>query len=581
MDFSQNNYTYVWENSLKKSFDFGRARYDLGIMTNSTFLMRPSEYWQESVDASLAAEFELAKGISIAPTIKHSRNALQDRVLYASEIKLALPFRRLGPVEFAPFMANRAIKRVGTELRGVDRGAGYGFVTSLKPSKFLGNAIESEVSYESYDLNRIPFSEFRANVAGLMTLGQADTIRWKIHDLVSATRYFAASVHDDTRGDIMQQNKNDLGAETGVRLTLPGEVTSMISAGAGSVDYDYEMVTRVGPAPERDNYKKQANYRLDFSRIFFERILASAGYRYDWGKEDYSSRILDQWLELGEFSFKVQAAIGRFDSLALGGIFGVTSYYSLDNSPIRERDLRTQIYNLRFGHVFSQYFAGELAAGYSSFYQVYTSGLYSADNNQNETYTLRTTFNWNLTSRCAIKQGFEIRANYIIFDYVPNPIETPSRIFRRGLSETGLRLQVSERLTLMPVYTYRYEDYGKLIWEEGNWQQATGWDRRFHSITAKASYLPFRKVSFEPEITWEAKKEYDHKLIRSDGPFGDGRVVREQRLDDMKQIAAVKLTWQFSDTEYLAASYSRRRWEIGHEVYDVSDFISVSVRYLF
>ena len=109
-------------------------------------------------------------------------------------------------------------------------------------------------------------------------------------------------------------------------------------------------------------------------------------------------------------------------------------------------------------------------------------------------------------------QEFGIQANYIIYDYVPKPIDTPSRIFRRGYSRTAVEWQITDRFMIAPAYVYRYEDYGKLIWSEDNWQQATGWDRRYHSLDLKLGYKPFKDIYIEQEYSRELKKEYNHVL---------------------------------------------------------------------
>jgi hypothetical protein len=245
-----------------------------------------------------------------------------------------------------------------------------------------------------------------------------------------------------------------------------------------------------------------------------------------------------------------------------------------------ERDVATEIYNFRYKHIFSRYFAGELLIGFSSFHQIYTGALSSANNNQNETYLLRSGFDWALTDMISLNQGFEIRANYIIYDFVPNPLETPSRIFRRASSETGFSIKVTDRLALMPAYIYRYEDYGKLIWGDNVWQEATGWDRRYHNLDLRLSYQPFAKIRIEPEYSWESKKEYNHVLGKMNDVFEE-QIIREQRLEDLKQIAAVSLIWDFSPNEYLTAAYSRRKWEIAGQPDDITEFVNVSVRYQF
>jgi hypothetical protein len=180
-----------------------------------------------------------------------------------------------------------------------------------------------------------------------------------------------------------------------------------------------------------------------------------------------------------------------------------------------------------------------------------------------------------------ISQGFEIQANYISYDYDRQTINTRNRIFRRGSSLTNLKLKLTDRLTIIPGYIYRYEDYGKLFWVEDNWQQATGWDRRYNRIELKANYYVFSNFYVEPEYIWELKKEYGHAFITDDQQSGTGGIVRQEKTRDLKQTSAITITWNFNPSEFISASYNRRIWKISGRDRDVDEFVNVSVRYLF
>jgi hypothetical protein len=132
----------------------------------------------------------------------------------------------------------------------------------------------------------------------------------------------------------------------------------------------------------------------------------------------------------------------------------------------------------------------------------------------------------------------------------------------------------------MPAYIYRYEDYGKLIYEQENWQMATGWDRRIHSLDLKIGYFPMGNFYVEPEYSWEFKREYNHIAV-IDQVNGVDIIERELRLRDLKQIAGINVIWSFSQSESLRISYSRREWDVKDRDRDISEFINVSVRYQF
>ena len=581
--FSQNNNTYTWDNNYSKGFDFGRLKCDLNINTNSLLLKKPTKRWQEQVSATFNAEYAILDGLSLAPLMSHSRNALQDRIVYTSELKLSMPIRKLKYVDITPFAADRAIKRLGDDPSGVDKGLGYGITASAKPLKILGNDIQSAVSYKYYDLNKIPYTEFNAGLSGSMTFDKADTLAWRRRDTESTTRYYTrvrSSTREADSIQIMRQVKVDRKAEYLARIVLPLEITARLNGDLSFLSYYYSPGLVSGALGQSDNYTEGRNYYIVFEKMLKDRVKLSTGYRYGWGEEDYRGDVLDQWMELGEFSFNALSEIAPDDTVAFDGVVGVTSYYGLKTISDNERDVKTQIYNLRYKHVFNQYFAGGFRTGYSNFHQIYTSSIFSANNNKNKTYLIQTDFTWSIMPDLVIDQNFAIQANYIIYGYVPSQSATPNRIFRRGLSETRFNFKMTDRFTLMPAYVYRYEDYGKLIYEEENWQMATGWDRRFHSLYLKIGYFPMANFYIEPEYSWELKREYNH-IAAIDQVNGVDLIQRELRLRDLKQIAGVLVIWSFSQNESLRISYSRREWDVKDRDKDISEFINVSIRYQF
>ena len=110
---------------------------------------------------------------------------------------------------------------------------------------------------------------------------------------------------------------------------------------------------------------------------------------------------------------------------------------------------------------------------------------------------------------------------------------------------------------------------------------ATGWDRRYHNYSLKFGYRPFPSLRVEPEYAWELKKEYNHVLEPSSIPEQEDLIVREQRLYDTKQIVGVSVVWELGDNQYLDFDYSRREWDIRGRNRDISEFVNVSVRYIF
>ncbi len=584
LDFSQNNNTYNWENNYSKHFDFQRMQCDLNINASSLLLKKPYKRWQEQLSATFNAEYRIIDGFSAAPYINHTRNALQDRKVYTAEIKLALPFKKLRYADFTPFIANRSINRLGDSPEGEDRGMGMGISGVTKKIKVLGNNMNSRASYEHYDLNNIPFSEFNFGFDGSRVFNTNDSLTWRIEDVESITRYYdrlSSSTNGIDSILVVRQVKIDRRAEGLAKITLPYELIFRAAGDISTLKYIYNRGGNTSTLTKADNYNQGRNYDVNFEKTFIDMFDLQGGYKYSRGEADYRSSVLDQWNEGGEISFGLIAGLSPTDTVFFDGILGVTSYFGLHGEKQNDRDVKTQIYNGRIKRIFSDYFNSEIRGAYSSFHQKYISGLNSASNNRNDTYLLQASMEYRPYSRLGINQVFTIQANYIIYDYDPNPLETNNRIFRRASTETKLTIALSENLDFMPSYAYRYEDYGKLIYDDDNWQMATGWDRRYHYAHLKIDYRPIQELQLEPEYGWELKREYNHVLEQADSLIEEDYIVREQRLHDTKNIIALRVVWQMSPNEYIDFKYSRREWEVKDRDKDITEFFNVSVRYMF
>ena len=578
LDYSQSNNTYNWDNNFNRNFDLGRLKCDLDINANSTLMKKPFKRWQEHLRATFSADYKISSNLSIVPYLSHTRNALQQRIVYTSDIKLATPYTGFKLLKINPFIANKAVKNIGEGSVRVNKGIGYGISSALKPIRLLYNDINMSISYENYDLNKIPFSEFNARLGGTSVWGKSDSLKWEMCDFEGSKKYYSG---EDQFYEIIRQVKVERHANCYTRVTLPGELVAKLNTFISFSSYYYSPKRGITAVSQYDNYNEEETYNLQFEKALFNKLNISTGYRWEKTEEDYRGVILDQWTELGELSLKATADIGPNDSLALNIIVGVTSYYGLHGINNNDRDMKTNIFNIQYKHIFNRYFSGELRGGYSNFHQIYTRSINSANNNQNETFLLASAFLWKPGSNINISQGFEIQANYISYDYDRQTINTRNRIFRRGSSLTQIILKLTDKFTVMPGYIYRYEDYGKLFWVEDNWQQATGWDRRYDRIDLKASYHLFPNFHFEPEYVWELKKEFDHAYTKDNQHPISEDIIRKEKTRDLKQTTVITVTWNFSQTEFISASYNRRLWKIRDRDEDVDEFINVSVRYLF
>jgi hypothetical protein len=68
-NYSQNNNTYVWENSYNKIINIGEYYSELNLNTESTLMKKPYKRWQETLAADYRGNYKLKDGLSLVPFI--------------------------------------------------------------------------------------------------------------------------------------------------------------------------------------------------------------------------------------------------------------------------------------------------------------------------------------------------------------------------------------------------------------------------------------------------------------------------------------------------------------------------------
>ncbi len=574
--FSRNNNTYNWESRYNRRLESRRFSALIGLDGYSILIKKPGKRWQENLTAGFEGRYRLLENLHISPSLSHSRAALQDRIIYSSDFKIAVPYSGLGFIRAEPFIGNLWRKSVEPSGDKINRGPSFGLQTDLRRISVKGYPLRVSTSYSSFALDKIPFSQFRAAIGTEKVWENGDTLQWNFENSESVKKYYSGSRLDE---NLVRQVKVERGANWLSRTTAGRLFVIRAAAGAGRSNYYYDNASSHPLLSESDNFSESYNYAVQIDKDWQKKVFVSAAYRWRSDKQDFLGNLLDLWSELGEVLIKAGAFIASKDSVGFDCLFGVTSFYGLHGPTINERDQRTMIMNLRYKRIFNRQFWGEMRTGYSLFHQLYINSISSANNNRNETYLLGSRFGWTILQPVRLIQDFEIQANYISYDYDRLTINTRNRIFRRASWNTGIEVRCSSSLTIRPGYLYRYEDYGKLFWVENNWQQATGWDRRYHRIEAKMEYSPAAWLKIEPQYIWESKNDYNYVFAPADS--GPGGIIRQTAGRDLKQTTALAVTWRIDAEQNLTASYNRRVWTAPGRSRDIGDFLNVAVRYIF
>ncbi|MGB2769169.1 MAG: hypothetical protein WBC88_05525, partial [Candidatus Zixiibacteriota bacterium] len=312
---------------------------------------------------------------------------------------------------------------------------------------------------------------------------------------------------------------------------------------------------------------------------FWGRLTVGSFYKYARREEDYADDPRDQKMESGELGGDLSIGIRDSDSLHLTGSVGVTSFYAQDvSSRFDDRDILTLIAWGEYLHVFNPTFSLRTEGGFRNFHRVYVSGLRSANNSHNQTYVLSPTLIWQLNPAFGLEQNYNIQANYIYYDYETSSESVQSKLFRRASSSTRINYRILTRVKVAFGYTYGYEDYGQLVWND-QWVRKPSWERKTHTLNFWLEYQPTKSLVFSPEYTYQRRKSWDH--------FAEPITLEERRTLRKKfsrNLISLSCRYFIDDRNYVSLSGARRAQESkeGTEfTEETSDYATVSVSRIF
>ena len=79
----------------------------------------------------------------------------------------------------------------------------------------------------------------------------------------------------------------------------------------------------------------------------------------------------------------------------------------------------------------------------------------------------------------------------------------------RGTDQGGLRYRPGRELELTFNYTYRVEDFGRLI-REDRWVEILSWDKTYQNFDVSVAYPLFSSLMIIPNLGYSHRREYEH-----------------------------------------------------------------------
>ena len=153
-------------------------------------------------------------------------------------------------------------------------------------------------------------------------------------------------------------------------------------------------------------------------------------------------------------------------------------------------------------------------ASVNLYHMVYIFGERSADNNWNRIFRLQTYLDYHPLRTLQIKQGFEVLANYVDYDYEPPNTSVRSFVFRKFSTDDSIHVRLSNRSSFDIDYRLQLDEHGRLFWD--NWTEQMLVTRKSHWFRISYRYTLTPSVWFSPGFSLYRRDEWRH----STDPFG-------------------------------------------------------------
>ncbi len=318
-----------------------------------------------------------------------------------------------------------------------------------------------------------------------------------ILDSTQERNYFLGGTPDSTGGRRVRERE----ARFNSQVRLSGRFLGNLSV------FRSQVVThrRGGTEWAKVVEEKREGFCVSVEHPLGNRYRLSLFYRYLQGEDDYWEELRDEKLESGEVGGVVSWVPSSADSLSLEGFASLRSVKPLAQANYDDRDVASRFLRGDILLRLTPYLHIKIQAGLEMEKQLYIRGERSANNNTVTFYSLAPCTIWRIVEGMSLRQGFRLNARYQIYDW-PQGQEL-NNLLRSLEGESGLHWRLSTRLKGKLSYLHRWEDYGKLGWEN-EWVEKLSWKRTSHQLSLSCSYLPGRGFHLTPGLVYIFEREW-------------------------------------------------------------------------
>ena len=565
--------TYNWNQSLNHNSSFGdKFNLEFENSINSTLIKKSlftasQDRWQEDGDIALRLNYNLSPKIKVGSVFDHNLSSLENHKVNKSGYSLFSEWSVLPSLKVKETLGLKTIRRKWQNINRSDQGLDNEFNLVYNP-ELWGDKGEVSLKQEDTKFKDIPSLHRELNLSYRKISASRDSLDIFFKESYSRRSFYSGA--DFTQVSTQKRRERNVRFGSVKRIPLEFKFKLTYDFMLNKYRYSTEEDTLFTPLTLQDNSFSSHTFLFNIQREFLDRFFLETFYTYSESDEDYGGEEKDQEMESGELGARLSMKITSKDSVYVNASIGVTSFYTPQTSRyFSDRDIMTKLAKIEHLHIFNPYLKLRTDLGFNNFHQIYLSEWLSANNSYNETYILSPLVLIQPSPKWKIEQRYSIQANYITYDFEKETESSRNKILRRGSSSTRINFLFSPGLDFDLGYTYRYEDYGQLLWRD-QWVARRSWERRTHRVDFGFSYQIGKKLYIIPKYDYEIKKEWDHTLGK-----------RDLSHEFYRDMISLKVDYFTNPVNYIEASFRYRFQRDTPGVKDETSFVNVSLAHHF
>jgi len=514
LTFDRDNRTYRWNNFLRYGSPAGprlqaRARGDLSkVLIKKAPGSSGSDRWQDNIGLSAGLDLRINDWSSVGLDLSGGRTSL-NRGEIITRSGLLISSLVVTPLERATLegrLGGKLDQKEQSDLDSREDGLSYGLSGSWEPV-ISGTQTSLEAAF-SGDRLSAGHNASRTLAASIdRPLPGGSKVMLSFDDRLDArTNLFGPA--DETV--LKRQDRIYRAINLSVEAPLPLDHQLHLSVSSSDRRIEYSLPQGPDEEVARQNSRKT-------TRGFTASLLGrpsgkwflAGDFSLEQGRHDFGRDINDEDVEEIFLGARVSTELSSKDSVKFSGQVARSSFDPPHEDNYNQRDSFTSALKLIHSHRFNEALRLTTEAVANLTHLVYLRSQRSANNNWTRNYGLYPAVLISPWPFLTIDQSFGIAANYTEYDFDDLFTDIRSNIFRQARASSDIRYHPGRELEVTFNYTYRAEDFGRLV-REDRWVEILSWDKTYQNFDLSVAYPLFSSLMIIPNLGFSHRREYEH-----------------------------------------------------------------------